>query len=268
MEISYITGRTMRKFIFITLLLGLILSCNLEQDKPTPVKTESFEIIKRDINNNPIFNSSELAGNYLFTTFIHNKQGIKIFDISDPQNPQLVSTYESKEQNEQLQNFYTIGNYIYLSFKYSDIEIIDINDTSKPVFIKNISKIGDEVVNEIINIRTDNNTAFFSIETYPYNELILIVDITDPVNPQLLSKIEKDLPRNGYIANTNNFLYYINSVNGEDNDTVFQIDISDLKSPKIIDTYTTNINLEKTTHKMNGHIFERTYDNNDSFLSV
>lgn len=97
--------------------------------------------------------------------------GLEIIDISDPANPQYITTYDNQSPTREVK---VVGNYGYLT-NGGGIEIIDLSDLTNPTLIESYETAGNaegiSVAGEYIYIADSNN-----------NLKILSHDITNRIN--------------------------------------------------------------------------------------
>jgi len=132
--------------------------------------------------------------NYLYTVMYHSNKapelkgghGIHIIDITDPQNPFIKNKLEAF-------GIQTVGrDYLYTSIlkivegdnEYEVVdhhfEILDIHDPNNPI------KLGNRDYNGIFKI-IDTTAYLFS------SSVIYLLDITDPINPIVISSISLNM---------------------------------------------------------------------------
>ena len=163
-------------------------------------------------------------GSYAYVAALTN--GLKILDISDPQNPIVETTVElegnangifvenSTAYIAELDKVESSGGYL---------EIVDISDTSSPSIIGTLTLTGRP-----FDLTVKDNIAYISLQT----EGLAIVDISDPENPEILSTF--DTGGSCYKPEVlGNILYAADGTNG-----FVALDITDKTQPKkIIDNF-------------------------------
>ncbi|MCK4694342.1 MAG: hypothetical protein KAT74_01200, partial [Candidatus Cloacimonetes bacterium] len=124
-----------------------------------------------------------VSGDYVFAA--SREYGLSIFNINYPENPISVPTLEN------LDNVYSLAksvNTLYLSCKKDGLVVVDITDRENPILIQNILVHTDsEIITKPLII--DNKLI---IEDRRWNE-IQTFDITDPLNPELISTYKWNL---------------------------------------------------------------------------
>jgi hypothetical protein len=103
--------------------------------------------------------------------------GWSIADISDPSNPVIVSSTNSKDRVEDIR---VDGNYIYLADWGGGIRIYDISDPANPLELGNYVSDGDFEALEIIGS---------NIYTWERDFGLKILDISDKMHPVLTDSI-------------------------------------------------------------------------------
>ena len=176
-------------------------------DPQKPVVVQTIEGLK-------IINFIRIKDNYLFCS----DMGLRIFDISNPLNPQEISYYEN---NSWSYDFIIRDTLVYLATGSNGIVIIDISDINHPQKIWALDKYKKV---KVLDVR--ESLAIFS--NFPTG--LIIVDISDPSNPVELFA--------GKVGNRNDFhsikifRHYV--VLGSRNWGGMLADISDPSAPRYI----------------------------------
>ncbi len=168
-------------------------------------------------------NGVAVSGNYAYLA--NNNDGLRIIDITDPQNPVLKGNVpESMLGNSQAYGVTISGNYAYLANGNAGLRIIDITDPQNPVLKGNVleSLMGS---GNAVGVAVSGNYAYLANNT----DGLRIIDITDPQNPVLKGNVLESLMGSGYangVAVSGNYAYLANSSDG------FRlIDITNPQSP-------------------------------------
>ena len=167
---------------------------------------EGLSIFDRDNPNELIYQTGDELGTWLildnnivyltYRTNLYLNVGIKIYDVSIPESPELINTMV-------IDNYQTkiVGNYLFFKNDIYSIRIYDVTDPANPSYVNSITN--DD---QIVSYQIKNNLLFASISESNYVDGIEIYDISDLSNPESISYISLDRR----IANLNvfnNFLY-------------------------------------------------------------
>lgn len=128
------------------------------------------------------FRSLQITNNLVFTSAGGN---LTIFDISDPINPQMVSTYG----NGQIGRFEIHGNLAYV-LNFNRLEILDITNPAAPV------QLGTYYTPGATDVKIINSYAYLALGTY--DQGIGILNVTDPGNPNPVKNIIYPLKPAGF----------------------------------------------------------------------
>lgn len=167
------------------------------------------------------------------TAYVSNSLGIEILDISNPVDPTLLSNYNTQRAIQ----IAVSGNLAFVVNQDVDsydpetledivleggLEIVDISDPAKPIFVSNFESLGNPMM---VTIR--DNTAFIA----DMEAGVTIVDISDPTHPTLLSNY--DTPGQAYQVELAGNTAFI----ADDTGGMQILDISDLTHPTLINTF-------------------------------
>ena len=121
---------------------------------------------------------------YLFVTV--GDSGLLVYDISNPQVPNLATTLETPDHCYRLA---IQGDYIYMSSGDGGIRIVDISDPLAPIIVGSYNLDGYSTA-----IAVSGNYAYVN---YGYWDQMAIFDVSDPQNPAFVGDyIGFDLARN------------------------------------------------------------------------
>jgi choice-of-anchor B domain-containing protein len=116
--------------------------------------------------------------------------GVRIFNIADPTNPVLVSTYQGGVFKD-VKTRNGIG--YFASDDNQGMHIVDLSDPANPVLIKKTtSQQGG--FNDIHNIFLDGDYVY---QVNNSNAAVKVLDISDPANPVFVRNIILDTPGEG-----------------------------------------------------------------------
>ncbi|MCK4663792.1 MAG: hypothetical protein KAT68_13050, partial [Bacteroidales bacterium] len=189
--------------------------------KPVYVTDFQETTLKSCVRNNTLFLQTH---HYENGTFIDKK--LKIYDIVNIETPEFLCEIDS------VKSFELSDNYIYTLFNTTDgvdsisyLKIYDITNTSNPVKLNEIELIGSTNISRPYLFLEDNYLYIIGRHD------IYILNIDDPVYPEILSYIESDeiYNENGpSCIKYNNYLY----CNGG-----LILDVSEPENPQIAGNY-------------------------------
>jgi hypothetical protein len=139
---------------------------------------QEIEFVSSALHHNP-YKSIGIVGNFVFCG---GENGIHIFDIADPSNPELVKVCDFPN----ISQMFFDGQYVYLisdPFGPIGLRILDVSVPLEPALISNF---GIFFSSEAIT-RYYENTIFTNYEScdtlgYPTTKLV-VIDASDPYNP-------------------------------------------------------------------------------------
>lgn len=152
---------------------------------------DGLGIYERNNPEEPIY----LTGNEMGTSIIYDNDivylsyrtgsdfsvGIKIYDVSIPESPELINTIMT--DNYQTRK---IGDYlIFINGIYS-IKILDVSNPSNPTYVSSITNDY-----HIVSYQIKNNLLFANTHD-SYDNIIEIYDISDITNPESISSVSID----------------------------------------------------------------------------
>ncbi|MCX7677743.1 MAG: Ig-like domain-containing protein [Spirochaetes bacterium] len=161
------------------------------------------------------------SDNYAYVADYSN--GLRIFDISNPQNPNNIGNYKHSEGY--CYDVSVKDNYAYLAYGSGGLVIVDITNKSSPQYkVKYKESSGTAY-----NVHIAENYAYVG---YGSSGLV-IVDISNPLNPQKKGKYDTPgVSRGVFVKDA--FAYVADSSAG-----LQIIDISNPANPQLIKTYDT-----------------------------
>ncbi len=179
------------------------------------------------------------TGVYIYNVFIRDTYaylsmcfgGMQIIDISDPSNPVFVGDY-SWDYPSCATSIFVEGNYAYVADgSTADLYILDVSNPENPIPIGFLGfpwsgYLGWEVI-------VSGSYAYYRVAyAYGGNDMILVIDASDPTNPIQLTYIStNDIAINIFIAG--DYLYVPYGWEG-----VLRIfNISQPSSPEIVSVY-------------------------------
>ncbi len=142
-------------------------------------------------SNDPLTGTSRYAdvwgeGDYAYLGSFQTT-GVRIFNITDPTNPTLVSTYQGGVFKD-VKTRNGIG--YFASDDNQGMHIVDISDPVNPTLIKKVTSIQGGF-NDIHNIFLDGDYVY---QADNHNAAVKVLDISDPANPTFVRNIILDTP--------------------------------------------------------------------------
>jgi hypothetical protein len=133
----------------------------------------------------------EVVDNYVFT----GAQKFSILNISDVYDPILV--YNDTLSNDYINSIFIDGSYGYIGVYYGFI-ILDLSTLESPVVLSHL------VLNEVIeDVLVDNNIAYLGTS----NNALLVMDVTDPMNPFQIGRVDQNISDVWGLDIYDNFLF-------------------------------------------------------------
>ncbi len=175
--------------------------------------------------------------------------GLVIFDVSEPESPELIGqhyAFESKGSDENFTNVHNIflapdGPFVYAinqSFQWADLRVIDVSDPAAP---REAGRFAiDEGLGQAHDVhvirRGGKLIAFLNYLTAG----LWVLDVTDPETIEPLGTIGWDgtFSHGGWAFEANGVLYYAHTSEGYDQ-SLKVLDVSDLSSPREVSTFKT-----------------------------
>jgi hypothetical protein len=158
----------------------------------------------------------EVVGNLAYVADMQS--GLRIIDISDPENPDEIGHYDTPGWVEYV---YIAGHYAYLADYTSGLRILDISDPENPESVGTFdTRSAAHAVNVIGNYAYIADWAGLSV-----------IDVSDPAHPDEVAYL--DTPGCAYgIFVLDNYAYVAAQASG-----VLIIDISDPENPEEVGNY-------------------------------
>lgn len=126
--------------------------------------------------------ATAISGDYAYVAAYHH--GLEIYDISDPTQPQLVSSLQTSffESNW---NLTISGHYAYVADIQSGLKIIDISNPHAPALVSTF-----EITNTK-GVAVEGNLAYVVVGSWIQETMALyILDISNPAQPEPLGWVE------------------------------------------------------------------------------
>ncbi|GAB6189525.1 hypothetical protein JCM30566_12650 [Marinitoga arctica] len=204
-------------------------------NKPVENKKEKIEPIFKHYTLNTPIDLKVINNNYLVVT--DNWGGLEIFNISNPEKPELVKIFNN---HTDLQGIYANNNYLYAADKKDGLIIFDINNPENPIEISSKKTLNlkllpvklEKTLNDAVNVYANNGFAYIADRQNGFT----IFDISNINAPVVLSNyVDVKENDNVILGYTNNFVI--------ENDLAFIadgykdlviLDISNKSKPKIL----------------------------------
>ncbi len=133
---------------------------------PIPSNPEIIATLKHLFYSKRIY----FVGDYVYISELED--GIKVFDISDPSNPQIVNSLDYY-----ISDLHVQGDYAYAycqKYNETGLKILDISDPTNPVEVGYYESFYSGYYVSVIG-----NTAYITAGYHGF----LVIDVTDPTNP-------------------------------------------------------------------------------------
>ncbi len=154
---------------------ALIIISVIDPSAPT---FQEYYLIEDDIENAVIHEQYAYIG--------ATDEGVLILNIEDPENPSLVNTINlpSRTKGVAIQD-----HYLYVCNWHNGLAVFDVSDPESPVF-QSIESTGTQHSNIVV----DGNYAFIGEEDWDFPIEFLIVDISDPNDPEFVWRSNLGIP--------------------------------------------------------------------------
>lgn len=147
----------------------------------------------------------KISGNYAYVLF--KDKCLRIFDVSNPSNPNEVGTYIPENTNFYFYNncgVFISGNYLYICYLGGGLHIVNISNPSNPY-----------------KLSIYNPQGHFFHNVFVYNDIayicsgdsgIRIVDVSNPLNPLEISHYDPSFTYISKVFIENNYAYPVLSI--------------------------------------------------------
>ncbi|MDH5230864.1 MAG: hypothetical protein OEY38_12430 [Gammaproteobacteria bacterium] len=160
---------------------------------------------------------SSIRDNFLYVADWFS--GLKIYDVSNAEQPRLVSSYHTPGSPKGVLLY---DNLIYVADDDKGLQVLDISDPYHPQFVFNLALPG-----LAYTMQRRDNILFLASHYGGFH----ILDISQPRKPSLISSIDT-LGKPWALALKENYLYV-----ADDNAGILIFDISNLLEPKLISQF-------------------------------
>jgi len=186
--------------------------------------------------NAPNIVSLDIQDSYLFAA--DRSAGLCIYDISDPSQISLVSTYDDGDGGDS-SDVAVHDTLVYLADRNYGFEVIDITDISNPIEVSNYTTGYNGYTANYVEI---NNEVLYFSESY---QGVHILNITDPLNIYELATTDNN--RNAEEVDIVGNLLYIATDDG------MQIyDVTSPSSPTLLSEYLNSLSFRYPSVSVNG----------------
>lgn len=155
-----------------------------------------------------------VSGSYAYLA--HSAGGLRIIDISNPQNPQLVGqVLESQMGNGLAYGVAVAGSHAYVANEDDGLRIINISNPQNPQLAGQVpeSQLGSLSNRRALGVTVAGGYAYLANN----NDGLRIIDISNPQNPQLAGHIPESQLGNAnarQVAVAGNYAYIANYQDG------------------------------------------------------
>ncbi len=153
----------------------------------------------------------EVVDKYAFCAY---PNGLVILDVSDPQNPILVSRTFCRGTGSDVDVW---GNYAFLTDTWAGLQIINISDPYYPVI-----EARYETTGRALAVTLSDGYAYVSEQRDFYNGYLLILDVSTPNNPQYTGQFNTT-GSSGQCTIIGNYAYIVGAT--------YEIEIVDISNP-------------------------------------
>ena len=196
-------------------------------DISTPAQVHPLGTISLDFEPYTLtpVNDSLLAIGYMSSLYL--------YDISDPGNPEIVSQFVSPNSNRDI---LVIGNYGYVALGDSGLQVIDFSDAANPQIVARLPDNAGDYYGELAY--TDGKLFILAINyvEYPRINVLIRVNIDDPLNPVLENRFELGYQARGLAAD-GDLAFIFNSDYYDYSNTLHLLDISNQQEPTEVGEY-------------------------------
>lgn len=148
------------------------------------------------------------------------KEGIQILNIANPADPKPVSAFKQDSHGHTLDgghDVYIFGNYLVTASYAAGLNFFDISDPEKLIEVAEIRATKENGLESVADLDVAGNFLFAVSEV---GSALVMVDITDPKNPQIIDVLRDDgtgemfLWNGHYVHVIGNYVYVAGLQNG------------------------------------------------------
>ncbi len=232
-------NQALQSFLFLTfLLLILLITGPVEEAKGEDVafyQAGGF---------GGCYKNTHYDGEYLYVT---HYQGMSIFDITDPDDPQEIGFVLT---NGFAYGLWVDGDHAYIGNGYESMLVVDISDRTDPYIV-------GEIANEWFasGITVDGNYAYVADGYYQAQDQggMLIYDISDPTTPTQTGKLSTPQGGPNEIVVIDEYAYIANGQDG-----LLIADVSNPAAPYRVGSYGTSYACDLAIRDNYAYIADRT----------
>ena len=173
-------------------------------------------------------NAIHVVGDFAYLAV--GSRGLEIIDISDPNNPQTVGSYDVPG-NIGARNIYVLGSTAFLTCGSYGLYMIDISDPANPVLLGTY-----ESPEQALDVKALGRTAFVTYRDF-YDEGsggLKIINIEDPSHPTLIGEYKIPEDNQTLKVEVVGSRAYLLNQSYDSGSRLEIIDISDLSQPELI----------------------------------
>jgi hypothetical protein len=157
-------------------------------------------VLKAVLKADNTLNDIDVDGNYCYAA--HEDTGISIIDLSDPEQPVVVGTYNEFDESsfEEAVGVSVQGNRLYVAVSRVGVRVLDITDKSAPVLLGEYSQ---DLVESPIDVRANDETAYAICSNVAITG-IDFGDVTAPVKIDNYNTLLTEIGSNIYAGDIEN----------------------------------------------------------------
>ncbi|MDF1497350.1 MAG: beta-propeller domain-containing protein [Patescibacteria group bacterium] len=191
-------------------------------------------VIVGQIDTSPGLNGVDVAGDFVFLANQDASNQLQIANISDPNNPYLISSYRLIGNTSQALAIAATGTTVFIGTANdagSELYTINVSNPSTPSVLNNL-EIGADVNNIFIN----GDTLYLA--TSQDDNEVVILDISNPANPTVTASL--NLPNTNdalsvFVNYQDNRLYVSRKADGTANSPEIVIyNVTDKNNPQLL----------------------------------
>jgi hypothetical protein len=157
---------------------------------------ENVEMVSSIYDYWETISDTEIENDYLYA--LTGETGLRVLDISDPENPIEIGSYLSSYQ---MIDIIILGELAYITEHESGLRILNISDPSNPVEVEFYASQED-----LYNINVFGDYAY--VVTRSFNGYgFKILNVSDPLNPDIVNYYPMEWNRAGKLLASGDFLF-------------------------------------------------------------